>query len=261
MRAAWSLHVLAACAFLAPAPPVAAAPDGPMPLWRIPLDSLGASVDRPLMSPSRRPKPPPVAPPPQPPPAPVAAAPPPPPEPMRATLLGVVIASDEAALAILRDDGDQSVRRVRVGEGFAGWTLTAIRRREVDFRRDMETMTLPLPAPAGGAVGNPALAALTRFPSPGGQSPEPPGIAAARRALGAQSTANPLVPAPMPMPARMPQKQSLPPGLTPGQPAVGMAIPMPSPVPAGGNIGLLPSPPLPGGVLPMFNPYGQNIPK
>lgn len=270
MRAAQSLRVLAACAILAPASPVAAAPEGLAPLWKIPLESLEASQGRPLMSPSRRPKPPPVAPPPPPPPPPVVAAPPPEPEPMRATLLGVVLNSDETALAILIDDSDQSVKRIRVGEGFAGWTLTAVRRREVDFLRGSETMTLPLPAPSAGGAGNPAVAALSRPPGvpgqpfpgqpfPGKSTFQPPGGPA-----GKQMAVKPIVPTPMPAPPGTANSivsppapsPSRPPGMFPGAqiPPPANMFPMPSPMPAGGNIGMPP----PGGVPGMFKQQGQD---
>jgi hypothetical protein len=71
----------------------------------------------------------------------------------------VLLGESDFSVAILRDDSNESVKRVRVGEAFGDWTLTAVRQREVDFRRDTEDVTLPLPAPGvarAGGLPNPA---------------------------------------------------------------------------------------------------------
>jgi len=116
------------------------------PLWAIPLSALTATQDRPLFSASRRPPAAPVqaaAPPP------VQAPPPPPPAPPERpslTLLGTIV-SPEAAIALLRDGGTQSVTRVRKGEAASGWLLQSVKPRSIVVDKGEQSVTLTLPEP------------------------------------------------------------------------------------------------------------------
>lgn len=131
-------------------PPALAAPrggePGGNPLWAIPLSALSATRERPLFAPSRRP-PPPVMPN-----APVAVvpvieqAPPPAPETRVALTLIGTIANDTDGMAIFSDPNTREVVRLRVGDVVAGWTLDAVRNREVTFRKADREDTLAIPA-------------------------------------------------------------------------------------------------------------------
>ncbi|WP_035659348.1 general secretion pathway protein GspN [Bradyrhizobium sp. STM 3809] len=117
------------------------------PLWAIPLDTLAATRDRPIFSPSRRP-PPAIA-------APVIATreppPPPPREPERPTLqlVGTVVSDDES-FGIFLDPSSQASLRLRLGAEHEGWLLQSVKSRQVTLRKDGETVTLPMPQPGDG---------------------------------------------------------------------------------------------------------------
>jgi len=113
------------------------------PLWRLPLRELSATRERPIFSATRRP--PPVA---EPPPAPALQASAPAREVTRPplSLLGA-IAAEEAGIAIFFDEVSRRTVRLKVGEGYAGWTLQLVKAREATLARDQLTAIVALPAP------------------------------------------------------------------------------------------------------------------
>jgi general secretion pathway protein N len=115
------------------------------PLWAVPLSALMATRDRPLFSASRRPPPPPVIASPT---APVKAPPPPTsargPEPPRLSLVGTVGGDD--GIAVFVDQTNQTIVRLRTGEGHEGWVLRAVGGREVTLQNERDTAVLSLPA-------------------------------------------------------------------------------------------------------------------
>jgi hypothetical protein len=90
------------------------------PIAAIPLESLAATRERPLFSPSRRPQLPP-------PPPPVAQAAPPPPAAAAPSvvLVGIVLDNDRAR-AVLRVGPDNKVMRVEIGDDVGGWKVSQI---------------------------------------------------------------------------------------------------------------------------------------
>ena len=92
------------------------------PLWSVPLSALGVTQERPIFSSTRRPPPAAVAATPS---EEAKAAPPPkPPDvPPPLVLVGAVVGEGDA-IAILLDQTDQKVIRMRQGESRAGWSLT-----------------------------------------------------------------------------------------------------------------------------------------
>jgi len=112
------------------------------PLWRLPLGELTAARERPIFTATRRP--PSVAETPRPP---VQAA-----SPVREvtrpplSLLGA-IAAEEAGIAIFFDEVSRRTVRLKVGEGYAGWTLALVKAREATLTRDQLTAVVALPPP------------------------------------------------------------------------------------------------------------------
>jgi general secretion pathway protein N len=106
-----------------------------------PLANLAATRDRPIFSPSRRP-PPVIA-------APAVVAAPPPPKPPSQPLLSLVgaITAGEDSIAIFLDETTKAVVRVKAGEQYGGWTLTAVQGREATLQRDELSAVLALPGP------------------------------------------------------------------------------------------------------------------
>lgn len=108
---------------------------GGNPLWSVPLTSLTATRNRPIFSATRRP-------PPdrnlanQPRPSPLSNRPP-------FVLVGA-IAADSDSIAILVDGGTKAVVRLRQGESHRGWTLQAVKPREVTMRNDRQSAVLEL---------------------------------------------------------------------------------------------------------------------
>lgn len=131
-----------------PAQAAAAAPRG-NPLWGIPLQSLTATRERPLFSPSRRP-PPSAAP------APAAvaplaeSAPAPAPRPPLA-LIGTVVGAKEG-FGIFLDQTSNTVMRLRTGDVHRGWTLKQVTVRGVLLQMDRRSAELALPPPEKGAM-------------------------------------------------------------------------------------------------------------
>ena len=139
------------------------------PLWAIPLDSLSATRERPLFSPSRRPPSVAVAVPPPPPPPPKVEAP----EQPQLSLVGTVIGS-AGRIGVFTDQATKAVVRLSIGEGHDGWILQAIDEREATLERDRRDVTLALPSRNGmeqQGTTIPALAAVAPQPSASLQTP------------------------------------------------------------------------------------------
>ncbi|WP_395666330.1 hypothetical protein [Methylocella sp.] len=145
---ALGLFALAAAAF---APCGAARADAVNPLAALSLDALGATRERPLFSPSRRP----------PAPAIVAAAPeepPPPPPPAepetpRVKLIGVVHGAG-AEIGLFVDDGGKTLR-LRVGQtSDDGWTLRSVDARAASLEKQERVVNAEL-APRSADLGAP----------------------------------------------------------------------------------------------------------
>jgi general secretion pathway protein N len=120
------------------------------PLWSVPLSVLIATEERPIFSVTRRPPPRAVAAMPAeetkaPPPKPVEALPP-------LVLVGAVVGEGDA-IAILLDQTDQKVIRMRQGESRAGWSLSSVQPREVTFKQGVRSEVLALQRPDSPAVG------------------------------------------------------------------------------------------------------------
>lgn len=126
--------------------PPAAAPR-PTPLPWLTLDLLAATRDRPLFSPDRRgvaPEPEFVEPEPEPEPEPEIADEPEAPPP-RVRLAGVVI-SGPLRIAMLHDEDEDEVVRLREGQSFSDWTLVSVAPRSVVFRHGAQEHTFELTA-------------------------------------------------------------------------------------------------------------------
>ena len=138
--------------FLVPGQPSTRAATAPAdrergnPLWAIPIESLSATRDRPLFTPSRRPPEQPVAlappPPPAAPPAAVAARP-------VLVLMGTVV-STAGSIGIFTDQASGQIVRLKVGDAHGGWTLRSVGPRDVVMHGGADTVTLALPAPGKG---------------------------------------------------------------------------------------------------------------
>jgi general secretion pathway protein N len=147
------------------------------PLWAIPLSTLSATRERPLFTPSRRPPaaavtgPPPVEP----------AAPPAPTGPERPQLVLVgVVGSDSGGIAIFIDQATNDVVRLKTGDSRSGWKLESAKGREVQLRRNDETLTFALSAPNAVAPPPPPPAgppspAPAAMPQPSSGEKLPPG--------------------------------------------------------------------------------------
>jgi general secretion pathway protein N len=146
--------------------PPQAAPVRPLsanPLWAIPLTQLSNTRERPVFSPSRRPPPVAVA-------EPVASRPPPPPrkkeiEPPQLSLVGT-IAGDDEGFGIFLDQSTNAALRLKVGEDFQGWRLSAIRGREVTMEKDEQGAVLTLPPPGGEGGGEVQLVPVSTIRTP-----------------------------------------------------------------------------------------------
>jgi general secretion pathway protein N len=112
------------------------------PLWGISLQSLSATRERPLFSPSRRPPAQTVVAPSV---APLRAAPG---EPTRPPLdlLGVVTGTDEG-YAVFINTATHDIVRLRTGEGHEGWILQSVKSREVALEKNHRTAVVTLPQP------------------------------------------------------------------------------------------------------------------
>jgi general secretion pathway protein N len=146
--------------------PPQAAPARPLsanPLWGIPLTQLSNTRERPVFSPSRRPPPMAVA-------EPVVHRQPPPPrkkevEPPQLSLVGT-IAGDDEGFGIFLDQSNNAALRLKVGEDFQGWRLSAIRGREVTMEKDEQGAVLTLPPPGGEGSGEVHLVPVSTIRTP-----------------------------------------------------------------------------------------------
>ncbi|MGX9431381.1 MULTISPECIES: hypothetical protein [Bradyrhizobium] len=132
------------------------------PLWGIPLTQLSNTRERPVFSPSRRPPPVAVA-------EPVVTKPPPPRkkevEPPQLSLVGT-IAGDDEGFGIFLDQSTNAALRLKVGEDFQGWKLSAIRGREVTMEKDEQGAVLTLPPPGGEGGGEVHLVPVSTIRTP-----------------------------------------------------------------------------------------------
>jgi len=156
-----------------PKPPVSANP-----LWAIPLNTLMATRERPLFSPSRRAPTPVVAnapaiPRPQPPPPPAVAQHP------DMILVGTVT-GESSGVAVFIDTTTRDTIRLRAGEDHKGWTLRSVEARSVTLHRGSTTETMVLPPASATAGSTPIVSALPPAPPPvtaqpvGADGPERP---------------------------------------------------------------------------------------
>lgn len=124
---------------------VSIAPAG-NPLWQIPLASLKVTQERPIFSVSRRPAPlavvaPSVNPSLQLPPAQPAEPDQPP-----LSLIGIIHRED-AGIALFQSGNTRDITRLKIGESYAGWSLTALKPREAIFVNGARHATLGFPLP------------------------------------------------------------------------------------------------------------------
>ncbi len=137
------------------------APPGPRnPLAALQLETLAATRDRPLFSPTRRPPPPPVevaAPAPAPSTEPVLAKPTEP-EPPPFDLVGVVV-GEVNSYVLLRNRTSNEVVRLRQGDAQDGWRVGQVSLRSAVLERDGRIEQLAIAPPAAtGAQALPQLA-------------------------------------------------------------------------------------------------------
>ncbi len=137
------------------------------PLWSVPLSALTATQERPIFSSTRRPPPRAVATPPVGE-AEVSAPPKPADEPPPLVLVGAVVGEGDA-IAILVDQTDQKVIRMRQGETRRGWSLSSVQAREVTFKQGDRSEVLALRRLDGPP------AAPSASTSPGGKLTTPVG--------------------------------------------------------------------------------------
>lgn len=117
------------------------------PLWGITIQSLHATRDRPIFSPSRRPPMPAALP------APVAKVTPvntSPAVPDRPPfdLVGVVVGAGQG-YAVFVSSTTHDLVRLRTGEGEDGWVLRSVRSREAVLEKDHKVTVVRLPSPMG----------------------------------------------------------------------------------------------------------------
>jgi general secretion pathway protein N len=153
----------------APIPTPERVPNG-SPLWAIPLSSLTATREQPMFAPSRRP--PPVATLARPAAAPALAPPAPPqPEKPQLSLLGTVAGTGEK-IGLFLDSASKAVLRLKAGENHQGWTLRAVRPRQVELAKGLDNAVLDLPPPnMTGAAAPPPAAPAQMLVSPPPVSP------------------------------------------------------------------------------------------
>jgi general secretion pathway protein N len=155
------------------------------PLWAIPLRQLSATGERPLFAPSRRPSP--VAavtyqPAAVPPPAPPKAVEP---ETPQFSLVGTV-AGEGGGIAVILDQADKGVVRLKTGESHKGWALREVRGRAVVLQKGYATAVLALPVPNLTKADVPPQPGLAppQTPPAGSKAPIIP-VAAVSQASGA----------------------------------------------------------------------------
>jgi general secretion pathway protein N len=152
-----ALRAIAPMARASDSPPqleynVSVAPAG-NPLWQIPLAVLKVTQERPIFSVSRRPAPP-VVTPLEKPSLPLPPAPPPEPDRPPLSLVGIIHRED-AGIAIFQSGNTGGITRLKIGESYAGWSLTALKAREAIFDNGDRHATLGFPLP--GARQEPTI--------------------------------------------------------------------------------------------------------
>jgi hypothetical protein len=120
------------------------------PLWAIPLASLTITRERPIFSPSRRPRPQAVAA------APVVNAPaappkPPPVERPQLSLVGTIAGGGNESFGIFLDQTTKTPLHLKLGQDYQGWRLRSVHGREVTLEHDQQSATLTLPQPGADA--------------------------------------------------------------------------------------------------------------
>jgi hypothetical protein len=111
--------------------------DGDNALWSVSLASLTATGERPIFSPTRRP-----------PPALVKSAPAQAPSAVQPLLALIgAIASEDEGIGIFLDGTTKAIIRMKTGESHAGWTLQAVKAREVILQKEQKSTVLVLPNP------------------------------------------------------------------------------------------------------------------
>jgi hypothetical protein len=148
------------------------------PLWAVSLRMLAVTRERPIFSPSRRPRPVPVAAVPQAPPLPPPPAKPVEPDHPLLSLVGTVT-TEGGGIALFLEDSTKNMLRLRLGEGHAGWVLRAVERRDARFEKNDRLATLSLPPPAASQPPSPTSPpppAAPQSPSLVGPPPTPVGV-------------------------------------------------------------------------------------
>jgi hypothetical protein len=164
-----SLAAILACA-ADEAPPVEVqAEAATTPLASQPLESLSATRERPLFSPTRRAPPPPPAVVQGPPP------PPPPPPPPNVALFGIVM-DGENARAIIRANPSDKVTRVGIGDDVGGWKVAQIEGRKLVLMLDgrLATFVMFTSKNAKSARPDSALQATDNKPQDAATQKSPP---------------------------------------------------------------------------------------
>jgi general secretion pathway protein N len=119
------------------------------PLWQVPLASLKITQERPIFSVSRRPAPLAVVAPTVKPSLPLLPAQPPEPDQPPLSLIGIIHRED-AGIAIFQSGNSADITRLKIGESYAGWSLTALKPREAIFDNGARHATLGFPLPGAG---------------------------------------------------------------------------------------------------------------
>ena len=105
-------------------------------LWSVALTSLAVTRERPIFSPSRRPRPTAM----KAIPLPTSSAQPP------LVLVGA-IAGEAEGIAIFQDKTTKNIVRLKPGESHAGWILQTVKAREVTLQNEQRGIVLALPTP------------------------------------------------------------------------------------------------------------------
>jgi hypothetical protein len=119
-----------------------------VPLWSIPIAQLGATADRPLFSPNRRPAVNAITTDPTPTPTPSPPAveieePPP-----HGSLVGVIKGEEGFAVALVVEDSSTPPKRLRLGDLYENWKLVAITRASATLRKESRTFELKIKTPS-----------------------------------------------------------------------------------------------------------------
>lgn len=177
-------------------PPDATEPAGPVaaprgnPLWARPIDSLRATRDRPLFSPTRRPATVEAPTPPAPEPPPAGAAAPPAAARPRLRLVGTMTGAD-GGYAFFLDGASDTPLSLRTGEAHQGWVLRAVTPRDATLAADGDIIVLALPARDTAGI-QPAAPRPPVAPPPSAQPPRPPPTRAAHVVVPLRPARTPL---------------------------------------------------------------------